>query len=107
MKAKIKTRPQKSSAVGKTRQSRARLDGKGRTEFKSILVPVDFSDTSIRALDYAVALAAKSGAKLRLIHILEFPAVFNSTAQPSYAAWDRGAQQSATDRLAVRRERES
>jgi nucleotide-binding universal stress UspA family protein len=39
--------------------------------FKNILVPTDFSQTSRRALDVAVDLAALSRAKLFLLHVIE------------------------------------
>ena len=39
----------------------------------NILVPIDFSDTSINALDYAVALAAKLGARIHLVHAIGMP----------------------------------
>ena len=43
---------------------------------KRILVPVDFSDCSKYALQYANALAKQSGAELQLLHIVEpYPAV--------------------------------
>lgn len=38
---------------------------------KSILVPIDFSELSKKALDYAVAFAAQFGARLTLLHVLE------------------------------------
>ena len=38
---------------------------------KSILVPLDFSAPSERALAYAVPLAAQFGAKLKLLHVVE------------------------------------
>ena len=38
---------------------------------KRILVPIDFSDSSISALDYALGLAEKFGAKLTLLHVVE------------------------------------
>ena len=43
-------------------------------ELKRILVPVDFSESSIRALDYALSLGAKLSARVTLLHVVE-PAV--------------------------------
>jgi nucleotide-binding universal stress UspA family protein len=40
---------------------------------KTILVPVDFSDTSERALDYAVDLAKLLGATVVVMHSYELP----------------------------------
>lgn len=40
---------------------------------KTILVPVDFSDTSEKALDYAVDLAKSLGAKVVILHAYELP----------------------------------
>ncbi len=40
---------------------------------KRILVPVDFSRTSIKALHYAVPIAKQFGARLSLLHVIEFP----------------------------------
>lgn len=40
-----------------------------------ILVPIDFSDYSEAALDYAVALAAKLDAKVQLVNALGVPAL--------------------------------
>ena len=37
-------------------------------DFKTILVPVDFSDHSAEALDHAIGVAQKFGAKLHLLH---------------------------------------
>lgn len=42
-------------------------------ELRTILVPVDFTETSDRALDYAVALAAKFNAKVFVMHAYEIP----------------------------------
>jgi len=41
---------------------------------KHILVPIDFSETAERALDYAVALAAKLDARIQVINIIGIPA---------------------------------
>lgn len=39
----------------------------------NILVPTDFSETANRALDYAVALAAKLDARIHVLHVIEIP----------------------------------
>ena len=43
--------------------------------FQKILVPVDYTETSRRAVDYAVDLAAKLGASVTLLHAVEMPVV--------------------------------
>lgn len=40
-------------------------------KLKQILVPVDFSEPSQKALEYALPLAKKFGAKITLLHIVE------------------------------------
>jgi len=40
-------------------------------KLKSILVPLDFSDTSGKALDYAIAYSRQFGAKLTLLYVIE------------------------------------
>jgi nucleotide-binding universal stress UspA family protein len=42
---------------------------------RNILVPVDFSDTAERALDYAVMLATKLDAKVHLLNVIGVPAL--------------------------------
>ncbi len=41
--------------------------------FKTILVPTDFTETSNRALNYAVELAARFHASIALLHAFEIP----------------------------------
>jgi universal stress protein A len=43
---------------------------------KSILVPLDFSEASLKSLQYAVPLAKQFGAKLTLLHVLKAPVRF-------------------------------
>lgn len=44
------------------------------TLFRNVLVPIDFSEASLRALSKALVLAQQSGGRLRLLHVLEgFP----------------------------------
>ncbi|EEF62863.1 universal stress protein [Pedosphaera parvula] len=40
-------------------------------QLKNIMVPVDFSEFSKRALEYALPLAEKFGAKIILVHVIE------------------------------------
>ena len=42
----------------------------GPVRYRTILCPVDFSEHSIRAVEYAVNLAEESDAELRLLHVL-------------------------------------
>jgi nucleotide-binding universal stress UspA family protein len=41
--------------------------------FKKIIVPIDFSDTSLHALDYAIEMAKKLGASITVMHAFELP----------------------------------
>jgi nucleotide-binding universal stress UspA family protein len=43
----------------------------GSARYKMILCPLDFSDTSTRALDYALSLAQEAGGRLILLHVIE------------------------------------
>ena len=43
----------------------------GSPVYKTILCPVDFSDASIRALEYALSLAQQADARLILLHVIE------------------------------------
>ena len=40
-------------------------------QVREILVPIDFSETSLKALQYAVAFAKQFDAKLTLVHVVE------------------------------------
>jgi nucleotide-binding universal stress UspA family protein len=46
--------------------------------FRKILVPIDFSEPSLRALRVAVALARHSGAELGLVHIGILPHIYSA-----------------------------
>jgi len=62
----------------------AREHGEPRP-YRHLLVPVDFSEASRRALDEAGELAARSGASVTLLHVLERPSA------SSLLAADQGA----------------
>lgn len=51
----------------KTNGRREEISGRA-AEFRKILVPIDFSEYSMKGLAYAMALAKESGAKLVLLH---------------------------------------
>ena len=58
-------------------------------EIKRILVPLDFSANSARALDYAHGLAQQFGAALHLVHVCEVPTIA-TPAMDAYAIAYRG-----------------
>lgn len=62
-------------------------------DIKSILVPVDFSSNSARALDYAHALATRLGASLHLIHVCEVPALRTGSMDAYAIAYSNWSQQ--------------
>ena len=49
-----------------------------------ILVPTDFSATADAALEYAFVLAARFGASLQLLHVLDDPFVVDGMAAEAY-----------------------
>ena len=54
------------------RQSPDTVPGPGAL-FKDILCAIDFSDCSIRALNYAMSLAQEADARLTVVHVIEMP----------------------------------
>ena len=46
---------------------------------KTILVPVDFSPSSLNASNYALDLANSVNAELVLLHVFEFPVLYPET----------------------------
>lgn len=59
-------------------------------DIKRILVPLDFSDNSLHALDYAHGLALKFGAALHLVHVCEVPSLATASMDAyaiAYADW--------------------
>jgi nucleotide-binding universal stress UspA family protein len=51
-----------------------RVEGGSRLPFAHLLCPIDFSDSSIAALQFAFSLAQESSARLTLLHVFEWPA---------------------------------
>jgi universal stress protein A len=51
---------------------------------KNILVPLDFSEMSLKSLQYAVPLAKQFGAKVTLLHVLKASAYFKDADYLAY-----------------------
>ena len=62
-------------------------------DIKTILVPVDFSSNSKRALDYAHTLATRLGASLHLVHVCEVPALSLGSMDAYAIAYTNWSQQ--------------
>ena len=61
-------------------------------DFKRILVPLDFSAGSTRALDYAYAMAMKFDASLHLVHVCEVPSMMTASMDAyaiAYTDWSQ------------------
>jgi len=81
--------------------------GGGRVRLKTLLVPVDFSSFSDKALDYAVAFAEQFGAGIVLLHVVE-PMVYpeNYMTIPTVSDDINSSLMQAADRkLSEQRER--
>jgi len=64
--------------------------------FRNILVPVDFSPSSERALEFGCTLAAQFSADLHLLYVKEdFHYVFPEPGMPAYGTGEFLAQQNA------------
>jgi nucleotide-binding universal stress UspA family protein len=66
------------------RQTKKQPKNGARTSISTILVPVDFSDCSLRGLTYAIAFAKKFAAKILLLHTVELGYVYTSDGYAMY-----------------------
>lgn len=105
----------KASRAGKVTVELTRTDdallqkgsAAGRFRLKTLLVPVDFSSFSDKALDYAVAFAEQFQAGIVLVHVVE-PMVYpeNYMTIPAVSDDINGSLiKAADDKLATQRER--
>ncbi len=62
-------------------------------EIKRIVVPLDFSATAHRALDYAHSLARRCDAVLHLVHVCEVPAILTPATDANAIAYSDRNQQ--------------
>ena len=77
-------------------------------DIKRILVPVDFSTNSDRALEYAHGLAQKFDAAVRLVHVCETPGMMTSAFDAyavAYADWSQRLGEEAEKQLTRSRRR--
>jgi universal stress protein A len=68
--SKKKSPPAKAVARARTKPARAAVKRR-ELQLKKIVVPVDFSEWSIRAVEWAASLAHKLGGELILIYVVE------------------------------------
>lgn len=73
----------------------------GPVVYKTILCPIEFSDPSTRALEYALTLAKESGARLLLLHVVELPVdgEFYEVPEFNLTEYRRQLEESARARL--------
>jgi nucleotide-binding universal stress UspA family protein len=89
----------KTTTPRTVKKNRGFTERKSQAGFKTIVVPIDFSETSLWALDYALALAVKFGARIHLVHVLELPILFDRRDRSLDTPANRDAKKSATSRL--------
>ena len=73
-----------------------------KLDIKRILVPLDFSANSTRALDYAHAVARKFDAAIHLVHVCEVPSMLTASMDAyaiAYADWSRRLGEEAETQL--------
>lgn len=72
MRAKLETNRSRPHRKAKQTRKRAWFDrSTSLPKLKRILVPIDFSESSLKALRYAVPFAERFGATIYLVHIIE------------------------------------
>ena len=74
---------------------------RARIERRRILVPVDFSDSSARALRHAVKRAAESDGSLIIVHVVPADYGWSGIGRDESRGLDRSLQREAADRLRV------
>lgn len=71
-------------------------------DIKRILVPLDFSANSTRALDYAVGMAVKFDAAIHLVHVCEVPSMITASMDAyaiAYTDWSQRLGEEANAQL--------
>jgi nucleotide-binding universal stress UspA family protein len=72
---------------------------RGKMAARRLLVPVDFSDSSLRALRHAAGLAAESGGALTIVHVVPADYGLLGIGREDSRDLDKSLQRQAADRL--------
>jgi nucleotide-binding universal stress UspA family protein len=67
------------------------------TDLRHIVCPLDFSEASKEALRYALSLAERSGARLTVLHVIEWPELWHPRV--ASAEYERFVEEEATRQL--------
>lgn len=86
----MKKKPSKEKGARNTRS---------RTTARRLLVPVDFSDSSLRALRHAASLAADSGGSLTIVHVVAADYGWLEIGREEYRELDKSLQNQAVKEL--------
>src|SRR5579872_6429005 len=68
-------------------------------KLKRILVPVDFSEASLKALTYAVPFAERFGATIHLVHVIEPSFLIGDAGNLARAVPQRELAENAKEKL--------
>ena len=77
-----RTRPGKVAAKSQSQLRAPNETRQPKWELRNILVPIDFSESSKKALSYALSFAKKNGGKITLLHVIEPVPVYPDVAYP-------------------------
>ena len=72
---------------------------RGKSAARRLLVPVDFSDSSLRALHYAADLVADSGSSLTIVHVVAADYGWLDLGREEYRDLDQSLQKQAAENL--------
>jgi nucleotide-binding universal stress UspA family protein len=83
--------------------SAAQSSGNLKLKFSHVVAPTDFSQNSERAIDYAVHLARRLGAKLTLLHVVPEPSALDYSMEgvslQQIQEWEKEAEIKLTEQL--------
>jgi nucleotide-binding universal stress UspA family protein len=72
---------------------------RGKKAARRLLVPIDFSNSSLRALRYAIDLAEESGGSLTIVHVVPADYGWLDIGREEYRDLDKSLQKQAADEL--------